>query len=415
MTEHKRHIGPGEGKLFVSELSLGSEFSEIFIIASAQQGQARNGPYWRLEFRDASGSIGGKLWSPQSQAYPELLPGWLVEVKGKVTSYRDQLEISVDSLRVLDSEESARLDLSLFMLSSPYRPDDMMDELLELANAHLSHRPWRKLINDLLKDGEIGMALRLAPAAKSMHHAYAAGLLEHTLSVARLCMRLADHYPQLDRQALFAGAVCHDLGKLWELSSGLTAEYTQAGKLLGHIFLFLERLGPFIKRSGLEPEHAEHLQHMILSHHGSYEFGSPRLPATAEALALHYADILDAKLQQVEKALAGLEEQGWSPYIPSLERSLFKARRSPEKTAAEDIDKLINEVDKDYRQPEPQADLFSALHEKADAEPLSGQDRQEPGPGEPCVQAGRGGQDGEGKQNSQHLPLFSLCSLPSKE
>lgn len=392
-------------KLMVSELALGSEVDDIFIISAAQQGQARNGPYWRIEFRDASGSISGKLWSPQSQAYPELLPGWLVQVKGRVTSYREQLEVSVESLRILGSEESSRLDLSLFLLSSPYRPEEMMDELLELADTHLAHRPWRALVTGLLKDGEIGMALRLAPAAKSMHHAYAGGLLEHTLSVTRLCMRLADHYPRLDRQALFAGAVCHDLGKLWELSSGLAVEYTQAGKLLGHIFLFLERLGPFIERSGLEPALAEHLQHMILSHHGSYEFGSPRLPATAEALALHYADILDARMQQVEKALSGLEEEGWSPYMPSLERSLFKAVRSPEKAVAEDIDKLVSEIDADYpAHAAATPDPFSALHDNT----LDGHSA----PGE------SGETDHAANKKpaaSQHLPLFSQCSSPSKE
>lgn len=415
MTEHPPHSGQNEGKRLVSDLALGAEVNDIFIIASAQQGQARNGPYWRIDFRDASGNIGGKIWSPQSLAYPELQTGWLVQVKGRVSTYRDLLEISVDNLRILTEEESSRLDMSLFLLSSPYRPDDMMEELLKLAGRYLTHRPWHTLISSLLKDGEIGMALRLAPAAKSMHHAYAGGLLEHTLSVTRLCMRLADHYPSLDRQALFAGAVCHDLGKLWELSSGLVVEYTQAGKLLGHIFLFIERLAPFIEESGLEPALAEHLQHMILSHHGSYEFGSPRLPATPEALALHYADILDAKMQQVEKALAGLEEEGWSPYISSLERSLFKPVRSPVKEQPEDIDQLVQDLDNDCRLSQPfPAGHFPAFHATTANRDYTAKADAPENPEAQTPEA-RTERDDQEKPNSQHLPLFSQCSLPSKE
>lgn len=422
MTDHTSPPGPGAEKLMVSSLTLGTEVDDTFIIASAQQGQARNGPYWRIEFRDASGSIAGKIWSPQSQAYPDLSAGMLVRIKGRVTSYRDQLELSVDVLRILSNEERSKVDLSLFMLSSPYSPDDMMSELLALASATLTHRPWRNLITSLLADGEIGMALRLAPAAKTMHHAYAGGLLEHTLSVTKLCMRLADHYPQLDRQALFAGAVCHDLGKLWELSSGLVVEYTQAGRLLGHIYLFLKRLGEYIERSGLEPDLAEHLEHMILSHHGSYEFGSPRLPATAEALALHYADILDAKLQQVDKALADIGDQGWTPYIPAMERSLFKAKHSPEKSApqqdTQDIDRLIHEIDYDYPvpPPPPPPDHFSPLHERVRNGGLTNPPHKTPvkrtqdNPPLP-EQENTAAQ----AQSSQPLSLFGPCSLPSKE
>ncbi len=358
----------------VSDLALGGEVHDIFLLAAAQQGQARNGPYWRLEFRDATGSVGGKIWSPQSQEYPELQAGSLVRVKGRVTSYRDKLELAVESLRVLTEEESAGLDLGLFLPASPYNPDSMLAELTALVREACSHKPWKKFLLSLLTDAEIGPALRLAPAAKAMHHAYAGGLLEHTLSVSRLCMRIADHYPRLDRQILLAGAICHDLGKLWELTSGLGTDYTQAGRLIGHISLALDRLAPFIKKAGLEPELAEHLQHLILSHHGTLEFGSPKLPATAEALVLHYADNIDAKLQQVEAALSGLEEgqSGWSAYNPSLERFLFRAARSPE--------------------PEPARSRAASSGRAAGTAPAS-----------------------QTAQPQQPLPLVSQCSLLSKE
>ena len=315
--------------LFVSDLSLGSEVAELFILSAAQRGQAKNGPYWRLEFRDASGSLEGKIWSPQSQVYPELLSGMAVQVKGRVISYRDKLELAVDALRILSEEEKAGLDMACFIPASPHSPESMLGELKGLAERTLSHKPWRKLILSVLDDVQIGSLLRVAPAAKAMHHAYAGGLLEHTLSIAHLCLRIADQYPSLDRQALFAGAVCHDLGKIWELNPGLSIDYTTTGRLIGHISLLLEKLAPFIKKSGLEPELAEHLQHMILSHHGTHEFGSPRLPATAEAFALHYADNIDAKIQQVAEALSGVDAGGWSAYNTPLERFLFRAVQTP--------------------------------------------------------------------------------------
>jgi 3'-5' exoribonuclease len=141
----------------------------------------------------------------------------------------------------------------------------------------------------------------------------------------------SNYVPGLDRQTLLAGALCHDLGKIWELGGGLVAEYTSPGRLLGHIALGLEKLEPLMRASGLEEELGLHLKHLILSHHGSREFGSPVLPATAEALALHYADNIDAKFNQVREALEGTApgEEAWSHYGPGLERFLFQALPSP--------------------------------------------------------------------------------------
>ena len=332
MTDFATNNAPPQKLLFIGDLSLGNDFADIFLLASARQGQAKNGPYWILDFKDASGSISGKIWSPQSQTFPELSPGVMVLVSGRVTSYRDKLELGIDSMRILSEDESSLLHLADFIPASTRRPEDMLDELRVLSRKTLTHKPWRKFINSVLDDEAISQALHTAPAAKAMHHAYAGGLIEHTLSVAKLTQNLAEHYPQLDKQLLFSAAVCHDLGKIWELSSGLTLDYTQSGRLLGHIPIALEKLAPFLKKSGLEPELAEHFQHLILSHHGTREFGSPTLPATSEALILHYADNIDAKMQQVETALSGVAEgeSGWSAYVPSLERFLFRAVRTPE-------------------------------------------------------------------------------------
>ncbi len=332
---------------FIADYTNGDEVATVFLLASAQQGQARNGPFWRLELRDATGSMEAKIWSPQSQAYTSLSAGDLVEIAGRITMFRERLEIAVDRMRVLEGEEADALDRGLFMPASERPGADMLAELRELCRKALTHGPWKKLILGLLDDPAVAEALRLAPAAKAMHHAYAGGLIEHTLSVAQLCMRFADQYPHLDRQTLLAGAVCHDLGKLWELSQGLATDYTGEGRLLGHIQLALDHLEPLIRKSGLEAELALHLKHLILSHHGLLEFGSPRVPATAEAFALHYADNLDAKLNQARGALSAVpdEETGWSGYVHGLDRHLFKAPATPAKVKKERPPKAEAEAD----------------------------------------------------------------------
>lgn len=320
---------------FIADFSVGDSVAALFLLGAAQQGQAKNGPFWRLELRDSSGSLEAKIWSPQSQMYTGLKAGDVVEVAGRVSMYRERLEVAVDRMRVLADEEKAGLDLSLFMAASERPSSELLEELEALCKGTLTHGPWKKLIKLVLADPRVAEHLLIAPAAKAMHHAYAGGLLEHTLAVAKLCMAFADLYPDLDRQALLAGAVCHDLGKLWELSQGLTTDYTGEGRLMGHIQLMLDFLEPLIRKSGLDDHLALHFKHLILSHHGQYDFGSPRLPATGEAFALHYADNLDAKLNQTRSALSGVAEgeSGWSAYIPGLERNVFKPLPTPETQA----------------------------------------------------------------------------------
>lgn len=321
-----------EKKQFISELIPGETVDGLFLVNLAQQNQARNGPYWRVVFKDSSGSVEGKIWSPIAQQVPDLKAGNICDVQGRVVVYREKNEIAVDVLRVLGEEESARVNLGDFMPAASRDSESMLLELEDLCRANFSHGPWKKFYKLVLRDEEINSRLRIAPAAKAMHHAYAGGLLEHTLGVCRAAMALADLYPVLDRQVLLAGALCHDLGKMWELSSGLVIDYTTHGRLIGHISIVLEKIEPFIKKSGLEADLAEHLKHLILSHHGSREFGSPCLPSTAEAQVLHFADNIDAKINQFNGALDSVPdgEDGWSQFVPGLDRHLYRARQSPE-------------------------------------------------------------------------------------
>ena len=326
---------------FIDSFTVGDEVGTLFLVGAASQGQARNGPFWKLELRDATGSLEAKIWSPMSQAYAAICTGDIVEVAGRVSLYRERLEIAVDKFRILGEEERAALDTALFMPSADRPPAELLDELKALCKKTFTHAPWKKLVLGVLADSEVTERLLVASAAKSMHHAYAGGLLEHTLGVAKLCMAFADLYPDIDRQTLLAGAVLHDIGKVWELTQGLATEYTDDGMLLGHMQLLLDYLAPRMHKSGLEDGLASHLKHLIITHHGKHEFGSAKLPATMEAMALHYADDFDAKHNQIRGALDSIAEgaTGWSGRVFGLERSLYKAPVTPHATPEDAVKK----------------------------------------------------------------------------
>ncbi|MFP4212773.1 MAG: 3'-5' exoribonuclease YhaM family protein [Desulfohalobiaceae bacterium] len=317
-----------EKSTFIQDLKQGQKVREIFALARARLAQSKNGPYWDLSLQDCTGELEAKIWPPLSREYESLQPEQLVLVQGEVREFREQLQLVLKQLQVLDAEQ-AELDWGQFVLSSSVPPEELLQELEALCRDNLKHRPWRKLCRQILHDPEIRTRLLSAPAAKAMHHAYRGGLLEHTLAVSRHCLYMADLHQELDREILLVAAVLHDLGKAWELELGLSREYTDQGRLLGHILLGLEKLEPFLhKTKDLQPELAMHLKHLIASHHGEYVFGSPKLPMTSEALALHYADNLDAKLHSVRQATAGIEpaaESQWSAYQRSLERQFYLA------------------------------------------------------------------------------------------
>lgn len=326
-----------EERQSIQQISAADAVHSTFLLGSASLQQSRNGPYWRLELRDASGAMEAKIWSPLSTQVTELAPGMLVEVDGHAGIFREQIQLTVEALRVLEPEELAAVDWSAFLPCAARPPQEMLEELEEICRRELRHAPWRKLALSVLRQKEIRAALLTAPAAKAIHHAYRGGLLEHTLSVVKLVLYFSDHYPQLDRQTLLVGALFHDMGKIWEFTGGPVNEYSDDGRLLGHMELALEKLSPFLAASGLEAELIRHVKHLILSHHGTPEFGAARLPQTAEALALHYADNLDAKMAQCHALFTELPDAGggaWTPYQPSLGRSLYRSVHTPEDPGA---------------------------------------------------------------------------------
>jgi 3'-5' exoribonuclease len=322
---------------FVADLASGTPVRDLFLLAEAKSGNARNGPYWSLTLQDATGRVEAKIWSPHSQAHTELPAGRLVLVSGQCETFRDKLQLNLDSLTFVDNDAPG-VDLGWFVPVSAVRPEELLTQMEELLRCELTFKPWRKFCRRVLGDPDIRARLLAGFGAKSVHHAYLGGLLEHTLSVARLCLTLADRYPELDREVLLVGAVFHDLGKAWEIEGGMVSDYTDDGRLLGHIIIGLEKLEPhLLKSTDLPVELARHFKHIIVSHHGQYEFGSPKLPVTAEAMVLHYADNLDAKLHMFQAAYRDLEKSGqqWSPYHRYLDRQVYLPPRTPREERAD--------------------------------------------------------------------------------
>ena len=317
---------------YVKDIGAGSEVRGLFVVSQATQAQSRNGPYWRLTLTDASGSLEAKIWHPLSANFTDIPAGSLAWIEGRAACFRDEVQVTVEQLRLLDAQACLDADLAALMPASPYSLDGMLAELEDIAKQEFSHAPWRKLVRSVLSHEELRAAFRVCPAAKGIHHAYVGGLLEHTLSVVTVCRRIADHYALLDRQTMLAGALFHDLGKIREFSGGMANDYTDDGRLLGHLMLGVEMLEPFLAKSGLEVDLQRHLKHLILSHHGELGFGAVREPHTPEAMALHFADNLDAKMAQCVGLFARMEgkEPGWTPWQSSLNRPLYRAARTPE-------------------------------------------------------------------------------------
>jgi 3'-5' exoribonuclease len=316
---------------FVHDLSPGQTVDDVFVLTEARLGQAKNGPFWGLTLADNSGEVPAKIFSPHSQNCPELAAGMVVRIRGQVGTYRDQPQVVADAVKILDPDAEG-LRIGDFIPSSEREPEDMLADIERLCKRHLEHKPWRTLCRKVLTAPEVKSRIMKAPGAISIHHAYAGGLLEHTLAVCNLCMSYCDLYANLDRQVLLAAAIFHDLGKAWEYAEGPAREHTDMGRLLGHIQLGLDVLEPFlVKAKDLEPELKMHLKHLILSHHGELEFGSPKRPKTAEAFALHFADNMDAKMNTVSGALEDVPdgETGWSQYLRALSRPVYRPFHTP--------------------------------------------------------------------------------------
>lgn len=312
-------------EIFVRDLAQhqNKTIRSTFLVRQKELRSTRNGePYLALRLGDASGEVEARMWENASRADQEFALDDLIEVTARVELFRQRPQISIQKLRRLD-ETPAPKD---YYPASKYDSEEMFQKLGTVVEG-FSDPHLKGLLQAVLGDAEIAARLKRAPAAKSLHHAYLGGLLEHVLSLCRLCYVVAKNYPQVRRDLLLTGAILHDLGKIYELEYERSFQYSTPGQLLGHMIIGLEMVQKKMRAlEGFPPELKTLVEHLIISHHGAYEFGSPKLPMFPEALMLHYLDDLDSKMESMRATLerdqAG--EGSWTSRCYSLDRALLK-------------------------------------------------------------------------------------------
>lgn len=316
-------------KRFVNQLVDKEAIDEVFLVNEKQLRANRNGNlYLQVRLADRTGSVTGMLWNANEKAAESFSGGDYVRAQGTCQLYNGQLQLI---LTKLNSVPSASVDPSDFVVLGSAELDRMIQQLQDrigqIRNVHL-----RSLGLVILADPDLVASFKIAPAGIKNHHAYRGGLLEHVLSVLTMADRVADHYPRLDRDLLIMGALLHDLGKLKELVYERELGYSDAGQLIGHVVMGVQMLDGWIRE--LETKSGESfpdtlgnlLRHLVLSHHGEYEFGSPKLPMLPEALALHLVDHLDAKLHHFFQLIDEdpTPDSPWTGYQAGIGRKIYK-------------------------------------------------------------------------------------------
>jgi 3'-5' exoribonuclease len=307
----------------VSDINAEQNITTFFLVCEKEIRNTREGkPYLRLELGDRSGTIEARMWDQFETAARGINRDDFVKVQARVEIYKNRPQLSVMQVRLAKPEE---IDLADFLPQTSADVAKLYAQLLEYA-ASIAN-PWlKKLVAEILNDPAIAAKYKRAPAAKVMHHAYLGGLLEHVISLCGLAKLVAAHYPELDADLLLTAAILHDVGKLDELCYERAIGYTVEGQLLGHIVMEIGTVSKAIDTiEGFPPKLKTVVQHLLVSHHGEYEFGSPKLPMIREALAFHYLDDLDSKLAAVRAALTiDTGETEWSAYSGALGRKFLR-------------------------------------------------------------------------------------------
>ncbi|HEX4541616.1 MAG TPA: OB-fold nucleic acid binding domain-containing protein [Candidatus Acidoferrum sp.] len=308
---------------FVTDLNSEQNITSFFLVCEKEIRNTREGKaYLRLELGDRSGTIEARMWDQFESAVKDISRDDFVKVQARVEIYRNRPQLSLQQVRLAKPEE---VDLADFLPATKADVAKLYAQLLEFA-ASINNLFLKKLVSGILNDPAIAAKYKRAPAAKVMHHAYLGGLLEHVISLCGLAKLAAAHYPELDVDLLLTAAMLHDVGKLDELCYERAISYTVEGQLLGHIMMEFETVSKAMDAiEGFPANLKTVVQHLLISHHGQYEFGSPKLPMIREALVFHYLDDLDSKLAAARAALAlDSGEPEWSAYSGALGRKFLR-------------------------------------------------------------------------------------------
>jgi 3'-5' exoribonuclease len=304
--------------------------TSYFVLSSMQvRDKKQGGQYLALIVSDRTGSLEARMWDDVADPIAFCSEGCYVKVMGDISKYNGRFQITLKKLRLAADSE---IDPRDFQPATKFDVEAMWEELRGYVSG-FRNEDLKRLVFSFLDDERIGPAFKCAPAAKRLHHAWLGGLLEHVVTLVRVCLAAAPFYPEVDPDLLVTGAILHDVGKVRELEWKSSFSYTLEGQMIGHISIAqgmlrekLQQLAPFPEKLAMLVEH------MILSHHGKYEFGSPKLPMTPEAIVLSALDDLEAKMQALRNEFAASEAAGKGPdevteWVRSMERSLFDSKK----------------------------------------------------------------------------------------
>jgi 3'-5' exoribonuclease len=312
-------------KIFIQDFTPNQTISTTFLVKSKElRNKKTGGQFALITLSDKTGDIVGQWWDNFEESIDSFDRDDIVFARGLVTVYRNHLQISIHRMRPCQDHEYSLTD---YFATTKYNVDEMFAELMAIVGAFRNEH-LRLLLQNIFADEDTVRKYKKAPAAKTMHHPYLGGLLEHSLSLVKLCRKVGEHYPGIDVDLLQTGAVLHDFGKIDELSYERGFGYTNEGQMIGHLVMETMMVGEQIKQiAGFPDDLRRHLLHMLLTHHGKLEYGSPKLPLTPEALMLAYLDDLDSKVEAMMRLIAEPQVEGdWTRISPMFERPIYRRR-----------------------------------------------------------------------------------------
>jgi 3'-5' exoribonuclease len=309
--------------IWISDIREDDQVRGHYLVKMKRMGSTKKGgSFLSLTLSDRTGDLEAKVWERAEEVSGLFSEGDILDVEGYASSYRGQLQLILSELKAVDGIEEPDLFLEVTKQDVP----GMMAQLRDILR-DIRHSQIKALVDRFLGDRKFVAVFKKAPAAKSFHHSYIGGLLEHTLSVCRMARAVVEHYPGLDRDLLLAGAFLHDIGKVRELRFGGLIDYTDEGRLVGHLSLGVSMVDEKLASlAGFPEEIGVRLKHLILSHHGEYAFGSPKRPKFLEAFALHLIDDLDAKMNGLKRFMDRDRQEGnWTEFNRLFERYFLKS------------------------------------------------------------------------------------------
>ena len=318
-------------KQFINSIKTGDAVDDIFVLAEKNLAQKKDGNnFLNISLSDKTGDIKGVVWDNVDQISEKISAGDFARVRGNVTEYRGSLQLVIKNIEACSADS---IDPADFLPESRLNRNDMFERLLKLT-ATIETLYLKNLLEAFWNDDEFVSKFKRAPAAKKMHHAYIGGLIEHTLSMTLLADKIATHYKGIDRDLLIASAILHDIGKIREFDYKVKIDYSDEGRLLNHIVIGVQMIEEKLRNiKNFPDEQALLIKHMIVSHHGTRDFGSPEPPKTIEAVLLNYIDEIDSKVNGIREFIAREDpNETWTSFHRLLERYFYMGKNKKDLT-----------------------------------------------------------------------------------